>query len=316
MRLFEAVVGEDQAGQMVKDVLAPLHLGKRLRRRLTLEQGVRLNGAPIYWTSRVCVRDILTVDLESETTATVEPEPLPLTVVYEDEHVLVVHKPTGMVVHPTGRTRTGTLAAAVLHHWQDAGEQARFRPLHRLDRDTSGLIVIAKHKWAHERLERDLRARRLTREYMAFAHGAPLFKRLTINEPIGLAPGERLRRSVISAGRPAVTHIEEVQVFAKSNACRFKIRLETGRTHQIRVHAAHIGHPLIGDWLYGLDDHAWDREYRVALHAFRLAFAHPITNEIVDLTVDLPTDLADLESRLRGGMEERNPSARRPRPSR
>jgi len=297
MRYVEARITASQAGLMVKQVLAVLCFSRRLRRALTESAGIRLNGQPVYWTTRVAIGDLLTVDAPpEERSSTVIPEDIPLSVAYEDEHVLVVDKAAGMVAHPTGTHVLGTLVSAVAHHVEAHGEHVRCRPLHRLDRETSGLVLFAKHKLAHERLVAALLARRITREYTAFVHGLLSFDERVLDMPIARLSEQSLQRAVTPDGKRAITHVRVLKRYKTAQVTRVQIRLETGRTHQIRVHMAHIGHPLLGDWLYGLSpDPLMARQ---ALHAGRLHFVHPLDGRTIDIRADLPSDLQSLDARL------------------
>lgn len=297
MRVFELCVAPDQAGLMVKQLLAPLHLSRRLRRAITESAGVMLNGRRAYFTTRVAAGDLLTVDApQTERASAVVPEDIAISVAFEDEHVLVVDKAAGMVVHPTGTYKSGTLVAAVSHYLQARGEFGMCRPLHRLDRDTSGLIVFAKHKLAHERLVRALRARLVTREYTAYVHGLVRFDERLLDLPILRPAADKLQRAVAPYGKEAFTHVWTEQRFVGAKVTKVRLRLLTGRTHQIRVHMAHIGHPLLGDWLYG---QAVDPLIaRQALHAGYLRLTHPLDGRTVALHAALPADLQALEAHL------------------
>ncbi len=296
MRYFEKIVNQAEDGLMLKDLLRPLGAGRRLRRRMLAEQTIRRNDRPAFLTERVQAGDVVTVDAPDDEPSECEPERLPFGVTYEDEHMLVVDKPPAMLVHPTAGERTGTLANAVLYHWRTQGETCRFRPLHRLDRGTSGLLIIAKHKLALERLERDLKRRRIVRQYVAFVEGGIEQEALTVTAPIGLLPGQTVQRGVVADGRHAVTHMSVLARFANSRVSQLLVRLETGRTHQIRVHAAYIGHPVLGDAMYGHG--AVYGLKRQALHATSLAFDHPFTGEPMTVHAPLPADLTDLENGL------------------
>ncbi|MCY0875033.1 MAG: RluA family pseudouridine synthase [Firmicutes bacterium] len=300
MRIFECCLTEEQTGLMIKQVVASLHLSKRLRRAVTESGGVRLNDHMAYWTTRVTAGDVLTIDApHEEGSASIIPEDIPLVIAFEDEHVLVIDKPAGMVVHPTGTHTKSTLVSAVAYHLQGRQETGMCRPLHRLDRETSGLIVFAKHKLAHERLVRALRARQVTRAYIAYVHGLLPFAERLLELPI-LRPSEgKLQRAVAPYGKPAWTHVWRDTRYERAPITKVRLRLLTGRTHQIRVHMSHIGYPLIGDWLYGRTPDPWlDRQ---ALHAGELRFAHPIDGRTIELQADLPRDLKDLEARLQAG---------------
>ena len=290
---LEYVIRPEQAGLMVKAILRPLGLSRRLRRQLVGQGGILVNGRSAYLSSRVSVGDRVTIQEVREDAPTVAAEDLPLRVVWEDAHALVVDKPAGMLVHPTGRERTGTLLAAVHHH---VGPNGHARPLHRLDRDTSGLVLFSRHKLAHDRLSQALLRRQIEREYWAFLAGAPAQARLDVTLPIAVEPGQRIRRMIdAEAGQSAVTHFLLLAVFPADGVSLVQVRLETGRTHQIRVHAAAIGHPVLGDALYG-EQHALVARH--ALHARRLTFPHPLTGAPVAVRAGLPVDLARLLAHL------------------
>jgi 23S rRNA pseudouridine1911/1915/1917 synthase len=216
-----------------------------------------------------------------------EPENVPFTIAYQDEHLLVVDKPAGVVVHPARGHATGTLAQALAGQ-AGGGQEGRAGIVHRLDRDTSGLLVIARSEAVHRSLKSLLSARRLSREYAALVDGHPPARTGTIEAPIGRDRHDRLRVSVdTDAPREAKTHFELTRLLPTSTLLR--VELETGRTHQIRAHMAAIGHPVCGDPLYGLAGRfGLERQF---LHAQRLVFPHPVTGEPVDVRSPLPDDL-------------------------
>jgi 23S rRNA pseudouridine1911/1915/1917 synthase len=220
-----------------------------------------------------------------------------LTVAFADEHLLVVDKPAGVVVHPAPGHAGGTLAHALAAAGAAGGEEDRPGIVHRLDRDTSGLLVVARSHQTYERLQRLVRRRALTREYLGLVVGKPRSRRGTIDAPIGRDRHDRLRHSLDTATpRAAVTHFELEEVLPQRALLR--VRLETGRTHQIRVHLAAIDLPVSGDPLYGIaGDLGLERQF---LHATRLAFDHPFTGEPVDVTSPLPPDLAAALETARG----------------
>jgi 23S rRNA pseudouridine1911/1915/1917 synthase len=216
------------------------------------------------------------------------PEPVPLDVVYEDEHLLVVNKPAGLVVHPAAGNWSGTLLNGLLARDAQAAALPRAGIVHRLDKDTSGLMVVARTRTAMDALVRKIAAREVARQYLALAHRpweGPALR--TLDAPIGRDPRNRLRMAVVEGGKPAVTSFERLADTAQG--CWVRASLQTGRTHQIRVHMAHIGHPLVGDTLYG--GAAAAGLERQALHAFRLAFAHPATGVSLEFHAPLPDDL-------------------------
>ena len=240
-------------------------------------------------------------EIELELTAPASPEPAApppeLAVVHADEHLLVVDKPAGVVVHPAPGHAGGTLADALAAAGAAGGEEARPGIVHRLDRDTSGLLVVARTQEAYERLQRLVRRRELAREYLALVAGRPRSRSGTIDAPIGRDRHDRLRHSLDTATpRAAVTHFELEELLASHALLR--VRLETGRTHQIRVHLGAIDLPVAGDPTYGVaGDLGLERQF---LHAARLAFAHPVTGEPVDVSSPLPPELAAALEAARG----------------
>ena len=243
---------------------------------------------------------------QPEISVTSAPEALELDIIFADEDCLVVNKPAGLVVHPGTGNPHGTLMNGLLHHVPELDQLPRAGIVHRLDKDTSGLLVVAKTLQAHTTLVRALAAREIARHYIAVCGGV-LTGGGSINEPIGRHPVDRLKMSVQRDGKAAVTHYRVIQRFAAHTS--ISIQLETGRTHQIRVHFAHRRHSLVGDQTYGgrlaMPAGASDRLRetlrqfrRQALHAEKLAFAHPRSGENIDLQVAPPADFADLLSAL------------------
>lgn len=242
----------------------------------------------------------------------IEAEEVALDVRYEDEHLLVINKPPGMVVHPGAGQRKGTLAAALLHHCrgQLSGIGGVERPgiVHRLDKDTSGLLIAAKTDAAHRKLSADLKARRIHRHYLAVVRGIPAQGEGTVDAPIGRHPAHRTAMAVVESGRRAVTHYTVREVLG--DASLLGITLETGRTHQIRVHMNHIGHPVLGDPVYGLGrlprgprkkSKSQQKSLigRQALHAHRLVFRHPIEGDERELVAEPLVDFLKLLEDLR-----------------
>lgn len=237
------------------------------------------------------------------------PQALPLEIVFEDEHLLVVNKPSGLVVHPAAGNPDGTLLNRLLHHAPELATLPRAGIVHRLDKDTTGLLVVAKTLPAHKGLVEQLQARSIKREYRALVVGV-LVTGGTVEGAVGRHPVERTRMAVVSGGKPAVTHY---RVIERLPAHTFlKVELETGRTHQIRVHLAHIRHPLVGDPLYGgrprlpkggTEDQirALQGFRRQALHAVRLRLTHPVSGQVLEWEAPIPEDFRGLLSALRGG---------------
>ncbi len=251
-----------------------------------------------------------------------EPEAIPLKILYEDEHVLVVDKPAGLVVHPGAGTTSGTLVHALLHHAPgiaDVGGEARPGIVHRLDKQTSGLMVVAKSQAAYRALVELLRARAVRRRYLALVWGVPRAPAGTIEGAVGRDPRRRQRMAVVPrGGKPARTRWRVRERLP--GAALLEVSLDTGRTHQIRVHLAHIGHPVVGDPVYGgrgqLSGAARERSLRSAvlaalprqaLHATELEFPHPVSGEALRFGSPLPEDLREALERLRLAAAGRTP---------
>jgi 23S rRNA pseudouridine1911/1915/1917 synthase len=236
--------------------------------------------------------DIIEVEIPEPEVTSIEPEDIPLDIVYEDNDVLVINKPKGMVVHPAAGNENGTMVNAIMFHCGDSlsGINGEVRPgiVHRIDKDTSGLIMVAKNDVAHNSLAKQLKEHSVTREYWALCYDNIKEDELTIDEPIGRDERNRLRKAVNgSAAREAVTHIEVLERFGKYTLV--KAVLDTGRTHQIRVHMAYIKHPLVGDELYGPKKQPFKTNGQM-LHAKTLGFVHPRTGEYLEFTSELPEE--------------------------
>jgi 23S rRNA pseudouridine1911/1915/1917 synthase len=261
---------------------------------LLVQRAVLLDGAPAEKSTKLAGGEEIEFEAPQEA-APLEPEDVGLRIAYEDEHLLVVDKPAGVVAHPSAGHSSGTLVHGVLAHGAAGGEAERPGIVHRLDRDTSGLLVVARSAEAHERLKRLVQNRALEREYLALVRGRPRSRAGRIEAPIGRDRRDPTRHSLdTDRPRDAVTHFELVELIGQHALLR--VRLETGRTHQIRVHLAAIGLPVVGDPVYGVPDPALGRQF---LHAARLAFAHPFTGERVEAESPLPPDLSAYLEELR-----------------
>jgi 23S rRNA pseudouridine1911/1915/1917 synthase len=294
----ELQVPQPQHGERLDRALAALvpEFSRNYLQQLVEDGAVTVNGrAATRPAHRVKAGDRLGVELRpTPQSMAFRPEAMPLAVVHEDEHLLVLDKPAGLVVHPAPGNWSGTLLNGLLARDGRAGQLPRAGIVHRLDKDTSGLMVVARTRAAMDALVRMIAAREVSRQYLALAHGrwrgaSPR----TVEAPIGRDVRNRLRMAVVDleqgSGKPAMTTFDLLDTNAQGSLVRAS--LHTGRTHQIRVHMAHLGHPLVGDTLYGGAPAAGLE--RQALHAFRLAFTHPVTRERIDLQAPLPADLAE-----------------------
>ncbi len=270
--------------------------------RLIAEGAVSLDGKVLTKPSaKVGPGMAVALTVPEATPSELTPEAIPLAVVYEDDHLMVIDKPVGMVVHPSAGHATGTLVHAILAHCGDKlsgiGGVARPGVVHRLDRETSGLIMVAKTDEAHRGLAAQLKSRQLSRSYLAVVRGTPKVAEGEIDAPIGRDPKERKRQAVVADGRPSLSRYKVI--LPLKGAAVVRVELSTGRTHQVRVHMRHLGHPVLGDVLYSKAG-VKDRIDRQALHAWKLTFVHPITNEAMSFVAPIPDDMARLIQYLGG----------------
>ena len=267
--------------------------------RLIAEGRVRVNGKPAAKSARLSGGETVTVDVPQLRETALPPQDLPLDVVYEDDDVIVVNKPTGLVVHPAPGHPDGTLVNALLHHCGDSlsgiGGEKRPGIVHRIDRDTSGLIIAAKNDAAHLALSAQLKDHSLSRTYECLVTGNMKQDSGTVDAPIGRSSADRKKMAVVPTGRRAVTHWEVVARYP--GVTHLRCRLETGRTHQIRVHMAYIGHPILGDTVYGAKKPVPGLTGQ-CLHAAGLRFVHPRTGEPVELHCPLPPEFTAMLQKL------------------
>jgi 23S rRNA pseudouridine1911/1915/1917 synthase len=291
-------VPDEAAGERLDRFLASLpEVGSRGVAERLLETGtVLVDGRPLDKSRRLSGGEELEFEPPQKQSVELEPEQMDLRIVYEDEHLMVVDKPAGLVVHPGSGHATGTLVQGLLDHDIAGGDAARPGIVHRLDRDTSGLMVVARSEEAHARLQKLIRSRALERHYAALVVGRPRSRTGRIEAPIGRDRRDPLRHSLdTDKPREAVTHFEVRELLPRHTL--LDVRLETGRTHQIRVHLAAVDLPVAGDAVYGRPREL-DLE-RQFLHAGRLAFPHPFTEERVDVESPLPPDLEAALKRAR-----------------
>ncbi|WP_445670197.1 RluA family pseudouridine synthase [Paenibacillus sp. PL2-23] len=300
-------VAAEDAGKEVRKVLERrLGVSRKLLSQVKLtEHGLTVNEQRVYTNAKVAAGDIIRLRMEREQSDDILPQPIPLDIVYEDEYLLIVNKPAGMIVHPTHGHYTGTLANGVVRHWLDKGEKVRFRPIHRLDEETSGLVAIAKTGYVHQQLSEQLQAGEMTKLYRAYVYGVPPEQSGVVDEPIDRDKEQPHLRVVTPEGYPSLTRYEVMRSYKGDSglaASSVRLKLETGRTHQIRVHMKHVGCPLIGDKLYGPGENGvaeWESAVgRQALHAETLGLTHPMLRVRMEWTAALPAELAHLEQLL------------------
>lgn len=292
----------EESGERIDALLARMipDLSRSAAQRLIEQGAVLLEGRPIQKNTRCQAGESITIVLPETEEVDLVPQDLPLDIVYEDADLIVVNKARGMVVHPAPGHPDRTLVNALLWHCGDSlsgiGGEKRPGIVHRIDRDTSGLLIVAKNDFAHQALSAQLADRSLSRVYEAVVRGRLREESGTVDRPIGRHPTDRKRMAVTEKnGRPAVTHWEVLERY--NGYTRVRCRLETGRTHQIRVHMASIGHPLLGDGVYGAPSPEKGLEGQ-CLHARELKFIHPRTGECLQFKTELPGWFSEVLTRL------------------
>lgn len=311
---YNLIPDDQQIGQRVDHVLARAMttLSRSRIQRLIESANVLVNGQPVKPSYKLKPGDKLEIDIPPPEPTQFLPENLTLNIIYEDDDLLIINKPAGLVVHPGAGVRSGTLANALAYHYQQLSSlSGQVRPgiVHRLDKQTSGLLVVAKNDEAHLKLAEQWRRREVEKTYLGLVYGVPAPAQGKIEAPIGRHPTERIKMAVRpeGKGRQAVTLYRVVEAFA--DTALIEVQIKTGRTHQIRVHLAYMRHPIVGDDVYGssyktklknpIIRQAVDQLGRYFLHAARLRFRHPRTNESLAFQADLPDDLQQLLMLLR-----------------
>ena len=311
--IIDLIVNSDVHTQSMNHIIKQHHISQRMRRRLRNEGIITVNNEPATWNTLVHGGDHLVMKLTPEQEFSLSP--MDLDIVYEDEHILVINKAAGVLMHPTSTVRDHTLANGVLYYYQETHQHYDFHPVHRLDKDTSGIVIIAKTSVVQHAF--DKKHIHFHKSYDAIVEGKLPAVPLTINWPIGRKPGSIIERYCTTEGKPARTDITVIShntrpivdkspiidsntIIGSNNMAdgncethftHVQCLLHTGRTHQIRVHVSQLGYPLAGDDLYG--GHL-DYIQRQALHAARVSFHHPMTNEWLELSADMPQDMKDL----------------------
>lgn len=315
--IIDLIVDSDVHTQSMNHIIKQQHISQRMRRRLRNEGIITVNDEPATWNTLVHGGDHLVMKLTPEQEFSLSP--MDLDILYEDEHILVINKAAGVLMHPTSTVRDHTLANGVLYYYQETHQHYDFHPVHRLDKDTSGIVIIAKTSVVQHAF--DKKHTHFYKTYDAIVEGKLPAVPLTINWPIGRKPGSIIERCCTNEGKPARTDITVIShnsinssntivygspisdsntIIGSNNMAdencethftHVQCLLHTGRTHQIRVHVSQLGYPLAGDDLYG--GHL-DYIQRQALHAARVSFHHPMTNEWLELSADMPQDMKDL----------------------
>ena len=311
--IIDLIVDSDVHTQSMNHIIKQQHISQRMRRRLRNEGIITINDEPATWNTLVHGGDHLVMKLTPEQEFSLSP--MDLDIVYEDEHILVINKAAGVLMHPTSTVRDHTLANGVLYYYQETHQHYDFHPVHRLDKDTSGIVIIAKTSVVQHAFDKKYTP--FYKTYDAIVEGKLPAVPLTINWPIGRKPGSIIERYCTTEGKPARTDITVIShntrpivdkspiidsntIIGSNNMAdgncethftHVQCLLHTGRTHQIRVHVSQLGYPLAGDDLYG--GHL-DYIQRQALHAARVSFHHPMTNKWLELSADMPQDMKDL----------------------
>ena len=291
-RNIDYIIDEDSAGLRVEQFLRrKRYSGQNLSEIKRMPKSILVNGVHYYMRQELSKGDHLQVRIcETQNSEKIPPTKLPLDIIYEDEDLLVLNKPAGMPIHPSLNNYTNSMANALAYYFQSQGKPFIFRCCNRLDRDTSGLTIVSKHLVSGSILSDMTKYREVHREYLAIARGSVTPSEGTIQAPLGRKEGTIIERTVDwEHGETAITHYQVVK--EANDHSLVSLKLETGRTHQIRIHMKYLGYPLIGDYLYNPD-----MEYisRQALHSHRLCFPHPITGTMLEFTAPLPEDMQNI----------------------
>ena len=265
-------------------------LSDRLITKLKKANKIYLNSLPTYTKKSVTVGDTVSVLIDfEEDNSNIVASNIPLNIIYEDDYLLVLNKPANIAIHPSILHFDNSLSNGVKFYFDKLGLKKKIRIVNRLDRNTSGIVILAKNEYIQECLIKQMKTNEFKKEYLAIAKGILESKSGTLNFPIARKEGSIIERTVSSDGDSAITHYDVVKEF--NNLSLVHIVLETGRTHQIRVHFSHIGHPILGDTLYGSPSELINRQ---ALHSYKLTFIHPVTKKVLSLEVPLPNDIENI----------------------
>ena len=300
MSILEKKVENVVEGTKLREYLKrEMGISTRLIRSASIQKRIFVNDEVVKMNRVIKSGEIIKIDLEKEESQNIAPEKIDIDIVYEDEDILVVNKKPFMVVHPTKTYQSGTLANGVINYFMESNQNCIVRLVSRLDMNTSGLIIIAKNQFSHGMLSKAMGENKVEKRYLAITHGIFKEKQGTIDKPIYRPEGieNGTRRIVDERGQRSITHYKVIEEFGNSSLVECK--LETGRTHQIRVHLSYLGHPIYGDVLYGDGDNEGHLIERQALHAYGLDFKSPRTEKELSLRAELPDDMKELMDKLK-----------------
>ena len=299
----EYIVSKEDENKRIDLYLANINndLSRVAVQRLINEEKIKVNDKKIKSSYKVQEKDKITIEQDEPKEISLKAQKIPIEVIYEDSDIIVVNKPKGMVVHPANGNPDGTLVNAIMAICKESlsGIGGELRPgiVHRLDKDTSGILIVAKNDKAHINMSEQIKEHLVEKTYIALVRGIVKENEASINMPIGRSDKDRKKMAVKKNGKEAITHFKVIKRFPKHNCSLLEVKIETGRTHQIRVHLSHIGYPVIGDEIYSNGKNEWNISGQ-CLHAKSLKFNHPITNKEMILEAKLPKYLDDIIKEL------------------